>query len=66
MVRNITEMALCIIRMSIVYKNKKLFVGEATTEIDEEQSNENKSSEFEKHEVANDIISASIQDNNDL
>ena len=52
--------------MSIVYKNKKLFVSGVVADSKNENAESKEPGEFEKHEVANDIISANIDDNNNL
>ena len=65
MVRNITEMVFCIIRMTIVYKNKKLYKSD-NEENDLENVKKEKLGEFEKHELSNEIISNTIEQNKDV
>ncbi len=65
-VRNISEMMFCIIRMSIVYKNKKLFVSGDVTDPQNVNVENKELGEFEKHELTNEIISANMDDNNNI
>ncbi len=65
-VRNISEAIFCTIRMSIVYKNKKLFVSGVIADPQNANVENKELGEFEKHELTNEIISANIDDNNDI
>ncbi len=65
-VRNLAEIVLCSVRMGIVYKNKKLFVSGVVSDPQNVNAENKELGEFEKHELTNEIISANIDDNNNI